>query len=94
MTIDKKYSSLPTLRKAAKLLWTVWLMAICMKIGYVAAPIHSAAESVDTLFLGVLVGAAVLCMCFWLIAGLGSKKENMQSLMLFNIALLVSTAAV
>ena len=94
MTIDKKYSSLPTLRRIAKLLWTLWLLLVMVKTGFVAAPLQTSADSADTTFVVVLIGSAVASTGLWLLAGLGSKRERVQNVMLLNVVLVVSIAIV
>lgn len=94
MTIDKKYSSLPTLRRTAKLLWPLWLLLVAIKTAYVAAPLHSSAEYADKVYLGMLVGSGLIGVGLWLLAGLGSKKERVQTLMMLNIMVVLSTAMV
>jgi hypothetical protein len=94
MTIDNKYSILPTLRRISKLLWPLWLTFVMLKTACVAAPLHSSAKSVDTIFLGVIGGSGVISMGLWVLAGLGSKRERVQALMIFNTVLLIATASV
>jgi hypothetical protein len=94
MTIDKKYSNLPTLRRISKLLMPLWLMSMAVKVAFVAAPLHSSAEYADTVFLGMLGGSGVVSMGLWFFAGLGSKKERVQYLKVFNVTLGIVTASV
>lgn len=94
MTVDKKYSSLPTLRKVAKVLWPLWMVLLVAKIAYVVAPLHSTPELADTAVAGVLVLAGVLSVGLWIFAGLGSKRERSQPLICHVIVLAISLAMV
>eukprot|EP00892_Ulva_mutabilis_P007249 jgi/Ulvmu1/4897/UM020_0183.1 len=85
MTVDRRYETLPLLRRTVRYFSPVWFLLLAGKTCYIGALMQLSPEAGDPVSFMMFGGSAVISVFAWMVASLGSKAERFPGVIAFNV---------
>lgn len=94
MKVDKRYETLPLLRRTAKYLCPLWFLLLAAKSCFIGAPMELSQEASDPASFMTFGGSAVPSVFAWMVAALGSRSERLPGVIAFNVFTILTVVLV
>lgn len=90
MKVDKRYETLPVLRRTVKTLSPFWFLLLAFKVSFIGAPERIAPQAGDPISFTIFGAAALISVFTWMLAAIGGKSERFPAVMAFNVFTVVT----